>query len=643
MEKCNFPEAIAMASRLVDKVDPRMAELTARAEALVAQATNQRAQWEQRIKIITAQATEAAARKDHHRVVELLGNVPQLLMDASLKSLLRTSQAFLGEWSEQKNQLRTALQEKNYVLAGNILDQLLALAPEEEEYRQLATKVGEALLGSAIRRFDTGQYAAALERLGAVPTFARQQRPEYQQLSEKIGNVTWLIDQIARSPFATPTLGHFVQRLASLAPGDPRPTKLLPQLAARLKSPDRQPYQMFPAWAGKLQGWKGAEVCLPPAPRKMIHAQTPLVGQHPTRFAVAIGLGLQGLRRGEVNHSLSTGSGGGMLRKLLQRRGASKVAWGIDIGSSAIRAVKLEAVKLEDGSEKITVVQAEVVPFDEPLCRTSVEMKAQVLIREKLVELANRLGELKNIPLWTNLPARDTLARFLSMPPAAHAQVEKLLEQELQTQFPLPLEQLCHYATIIGTPVDGSPRALFLAAKRTTVEQREKLFSEAGIELAGIQADPIALHHFARLEYAELYGDKNAPSATPPCVSIIDSGATGSILYLGTHDAFWFRFVDGAGEDLTVKLAAVLGITHQQAEQLKRAPWTIPSLALGMDTLQQRIEQTAVRMRTSFDQGDQFLANPQVGRILLTGGNALAHSWLRHLFGIQQRAAVTDD
>lgn len=621
----NFEEAGSLALRMISRDEPRLADLSKRAESIAEQAEEKRTYWADVVAKVTEPAMQAAKDREFDKVVKLLSPIPKSVLSDSLQQVLRASQNQKGELEDLRQRFQIAIESKDYMVAGGLIDQMIGLRPDDEGLKKMALKIGRALQASAEKRFSSGLYAEALARLDAVPTVAEKDS-EYENLRVKIDDVTWLTDQVARSPFATPTLGRLVQRLAKLAPHDARAPKLLQKLAVKVKEGSSDPLSLFGPWVGSSAGWAGAPMSVLGLPRRIDCSKTPLLRQHPTRFSVALGLAIQGLGLSHFSGSISSSAEKGGLLKLLRRRNEVEMAWGIDAGSSALRAVKLQ----RDG-ENVRVVEAIWLPYEQPLCRTGVELKAPILLREKLGELAKQM-DAGDLPVWAALPSRETLGRFLVLPPVGEKQLAKLIEQELETQFPIDRDQLVATHTVTGNGADGSPRAVLLAAKRYSVEQREKIFAESGIKLAGLQAEPMALHNFARYELQDFFQSSEQVNATPEAVCMVDAGATGTTLYVAHENAFWFRFTDGGGEDLTTKLASATSLTHRDAEAGKLNPASLAQLAQGMEAIEDRAGQTAVRLSQHYQQALQFLGELQLSKILCTGGTSLTHGWMRHVF-----------
>lgn len=629
LERSEYEEAAAVAIRVIQRDDPRFAELSAEAQQLVDRAQQERHQWRLKVDEAREAVERATDAGDYERVIELLSPFPEPVLGETLARSLasaRSQRAAIGDLSMR---LRRAIEAKELVVAGRLVDELLLLRPQREEHTKLAIKIGRALLQSAERRFQNGLYADALARLDAVPQPARGTR-EYAQLRSRIDDAEWLSDQLARSPFATPALGRLAQRLAKIAPQGTETTTQLKRLATELRRGAADSRSLYPPWNDPPRGWAEAPIAVLNRPQEFAGGDTAVLNQHPTRFAVAIGLALQGIGLAAFAGQLRLAPARSALRRILHRPARVDTAWGVDAGTSAIRAVRLE--RTADG---VRIAEALMMPLDQPLGRSEGAREATADLQQLLRQLAAKIAASGDIPVWGNLPAREALGRFLTLPPAPEKTLTKIVEQEIGSAFPVAVDELCvmHAITSSGGGSDGA-RAVMVAARRERVAQRARLFEEAGIQLHGLQADPVALHNFAHFELREYLGPRPADGTAPEGIALVDGGASGTTFYIATNEGFWFRFLDGGGEDLTARLAAACATTRQEAELLKMNPATIPALRGAMHEVESEMLQSARRLNQHFRSASDFFGDLRLEHIFCTGGAPLMHGWVRHVLQI---------
>jgi len=611
-----------------------MADVIRQAEVVSSQLVDERARWEEKLKAVSKQATEAAQRLEHQQVISAVDSLPDRLVPNELRKLRQCSKQLLDEQEELLKSLKAAVKSKDYVNVGYRVESLLSLKPGDAELQALSAQVSGVLLKSATGYLNESHYADAFASLAAIPS-AHRATDEYQKLKDSIDDAVWITDQIARSPFATKQLGLMSKRLGMMAPADVRIAKVVQEIAAKLKTGSNDPLSLYPRWTGPSRGWGDVEVTIAgPTKRIVWGSQTELV-RNPTRFMVAIGLALHAIGETKFEGYAVHTKGFSSLMSRLSRK-SPIAAWGIDLGASAVRAIKLERQ-----GDRIKIADVIWLPFDSSVSRTrgleSSNQSSEGNLTDdklaKLSEISERTGK-DGVPIWANVPSRDALGRFFAMPPLPDKKLSSLLDNELATQFPLPPDQLASAAGVTGLGKGGSPRGTIVACKKANVDKREKTFIDAGIKLSGLMPDPVALHHYVNYEWHDMYTSVES-NKQEKAIAVVDCGSTGSTLYVGTSAGFWFRHHGFGGDDLTAAVASVCNMTHQQAEAARIESAKLTPLAMAMEAIERRIDTFAFRISQSASMALQSFENVELRHIFCTGGTSLHHGWTRHAIAPQ--------
>jgi len=614
--------------------DRSMAEVIRQAEVLSGQLVDERARWEEKLKTASKQATEAAQRLEHEQVITTVDSLPDRLVSDELRKLRQRSKQLLDEQQELLKLLKAAVKSKDYVNVGYRVESLLSLKPGDAELQTLSTQVSGVLIKAAMGYLNESHYADAFASLAAIPS-AHRGSEEYQKLKDSIDDAVWITDQIARSPFATKQLGLMAKRLGMMAPSDVRITKVVQEIAAKLKTGSSDPLSLYPRWNGPSKGWGDVEVTIAGPTKRIVWGSQSELVRNPTRYMVAIGLALHAIGETKFEgYAVQTKGLSSLISRFSKK--SPTAAWGIDLGASAVRAIKLERQ-----GDRIKIADVIWLPFDSSASRTrnlesSKQSSESHLTDDKIVklkEVAERTGK-DGVPIWGNVPSRDSLGRFFPMPPLADKKLASLLEHELATQFPLPADQLSAASAVTGLEKGGSPRGTIVACKKSNVEKRETTFIDAGIKLSGLMPDPVALHHYVGYEWNELIASDESSTKTK-AIAVVDSGSTGSTLYVGTATGFWFRHHGFGGDDLTAAVASICNMTHQQAEAARIESAKLTSLALAMEAIDRRIDTFAFRISQSASMALQSFENAEFGHIFCTGGTSLHHGWTRRAIAPQ--------
>lgn len=580
--------------------------------------------------VATAEETLARAKVEGDNgnelaVVRLLESIPPKMLGENGKKLLASTKSRVSEQSELSSALQSAMEAKNWRVVGGLVDQLLVESPDDKKYVQIAQQVSVKLIAAAKQLFSSGKYAAASERLAAVPTHGRDQ--QYESNQQKYEDVDWLSQQFDIEPFVTPSLGRLAVRFAKEVPENEAAQDQVRQLATRLKQADRSKRNPYPTWKGSPDCWMGGEVNVLGGATSIVVDDQKAIKANISRFHVAFGLALQGLGRGRVDEDFAPKKG--LLRSIGWRK--SKVCWGVDIGSAAIKAVCLE-----EGEGSIRAIDSYFYEFEEPTCRGG-DLEESRGANSAAIEMFIEEKELAS-PVWVNFPANELINRFVRLPPVSDKKAVSLLETEIKQRIPLQFDDLA-IVKWVG-PLDndndanGRPVAI-AAAKKSAIDSRLELLREAGLEVAGMQGDSIATVNFASHEFAELLSpeaetaERSDPQATMPTIAFLESGALATSLILVSPEAYWIWTIESGSEDLTAALARRAKMTRVEAEPLKRNPAALEHPAGEYASIEQRQKELRARIEKVF--ADGLRQNPRfdVVQSWCLGGGCMAHQWIR--------------
>ena len=264
------------------------------------------------------------------------------------------------------------------------------------------------------------------------------------------------------------------------SPRDPRAAKLRDEMQRRIKNTEKSERLALPPWATQAAAPAKTPAVLPIdwqtgfqriAPGEKL--ERAILTANPSGFAVACGLALQGLEQSHVSIDLSGGrSGLGKVTHLLGLRSSS--AWGLDIGSSSLKAVKLAWNKKADTA---TIEAAALVEFKKPLSQTGGETEEQSVLEEALTTLIAQC-EMKGDPVCLGLPGRIVLSRLFQMPVTSRSKMAAMVEFEAKRHLPTHLDNLEWDFQPLSDSDDKSGPAkkgvvsvLFAASRRQSGEQ----------------------------------------------------------------------------------------------------------------------------------------------------------------------------
>jgi len=513
------------------------------------------------------------------------------------------------------------LTRRDWQLAGPLLNQLNQLEPDNSEYSDLAKKIGRKLVSDANAAFAERKYAAALRSLDAVPSIA--QESDYQQLRTRIEDLQWLHRQFEHEVFDTPMLGRLAVRLQKDEPDEPRNQKRVQRLATSLKQAERPDRTQYPYRGGYAKSWIGGDLGYLSALTLTDRPDIPQLRSRWGQMNVAFGLALQGIGEGRIQTQLVPRKG--LLKRLTQKK--SKLAWGMDVGSYSIKVVALQR-----GEEGIELVDAFIHDYDQPLCRPGYGDDSLGTAAEA-IETIMEEHDFGDAPVWINMPATELITRFTLLPPVADKQAKLLLDKEVEERIPLESDVLTIHRWMAPFDADstqGRP-AVITAVKNRSIEDRLERLSLTGLNIAGMQADPLALVNLVSVEFAEELEAELDDEEKTPTIALVDCGADKTSVIFVSKNAHWIWTVEHGGEDLTGLLARELKENRSEANDVKHNPHTMPHPAGNYAPVETRMDEWKSRLTKLVEEAR--VSNPafQVCSTFGTGGCCLTHQWFRRV------------
>ena len=268
---------------------------------------------------------------------------------------------------------------------------------------------------------------------------------------------------------------------------------------------------------------------------------------------------------------------------------------GIDIGSSSIKLIELQEKK-----GKLEILKCAINPVSGEDIKTSLK---------DLLALSKPSARRVNI----SLSGSSVIVRYIEMPPMKKEELRSAIKFEGGKYIPFDInEAILDCAILDKSPSGNANRILLVAARKDKVNTCMEIFKEAGLDIANIDVDTVAiLNAFQRLELQtkqeNIYAMINIGSR------FSNMNIVAGVYPYFTRDLLW------GGLDITNRFKESLGLNPDEAEALKRNPGERKTevAAVLMPTLEKFISE----IRMSFDYFEtQFGKN--VERFYISGGGA---------------------
>lgn len=318
------------------------------------------------------------------------------------------------------------------------------------------------------------------------------------------------------------------------------------------------------------------------------------------------------------------------LLKLKNKFSKESLSTGLDIGTQAIKIVKLRSLR-----EKV-----ELCGFDlEP-------------VQPDLGEVLKKIKESQSLQT-VNISAcgPSTVIRYVNFPIMQQEELRRSLRFEAQKYIPFSIDEvnLDGYILRKGLP-DNKMLVLLAAVKKEFINQRLKIIENAGFKVNVVDIDSIALINAFNFNYSQ---EENLKNKTIGLLNIGSSISSLDILEQGAP--VLSRDIHIAGNNFTQKLQDAFGLDSKSAEDLKVHPIrniteTIQDgkISNGVHpdsersnkvvvTLESVLTNLSAELRTSFDYYESQSAS-SVAKIFLSGGGSLVtglKDMLANFFGIE--------
>jgi len=275
---------------------------------------------------------------------------------------------------------------------------------------------------------------------------------------------------------------------------------------------------------------------------------------------------------------------------------APKITIGLDIGSSAVKAV---AISRKSPRSRVLLAK-HIVPIED-----AAEGSATPAIRQAVSALK---CDVKHVTI--SVGGQWVIMRVVEMPPLKPDELAQALPIEAQRHLPFNIQDVVLDGAILGPAEGGKLWVLIVACKRELLERRISWVQQAGLTPTCVDVDALALGN-AFIEQAE--GTK--PEAIN---ALIDVGSQRtSLVVLRGHIPYLVRDIPWGGVKLVRHMAEQLGLEEAALSQQLSQP--APLAAELSDALKRIVESLTVDLQLSFD----FFENrfgPPPERLLVSGG-----------------------
>jgi Tfp pilus assembly PilM family ATPase len=624
-----YDEAIDLLAAIVAKTDYRLERYQQQATVAKSKIESLKANSQASVEQRWLKVKEAVAQKNHAAVVKYLSELPEALLTDEAKSYLASSKEFMQEVEGLEAEAKRSIESKDWVWAGGTLGRLLTLIPDHPVYTKLASDISKKIAESAEKLFATGRFSKALDYLHALPSVCQNKHTD--KLIVQAEDLVWMGNQFANQPFAMGTLEAVAHRLLGDAPQDRAAAARLQEIKARRNSTDHDPRSRLHRYEGSGVSFLGGLIDYLHQPQAFDWSNLDQRQSCEGFYSVALGAALSGLGLGRPIPPLWSNSSG--LLSSFRRRNEN-VCWGIDIGASGIRAVRVE----KEPSNQLIVRQAEQIEFEVPLSRGKTQSSQSEVVRKGITDLLAKI-EINGEPTCVSFRASEAIHHFFRLPPVAKKQAAKLLEVERRERIPLSIDDVSTstwVADVDGLLTSGIP-ATFIAVRKHTISSFVELLKTAGLNPSTVISESVALVKFVDVEFAKELDPGESPTDKYPTIALLDSGADTTKLVLVSQLEYWFGHFDAGGESITSELTRSMKLTRSAAESLKRSVDKIPHPAATWKPVEDAYQTWRSQLKLLLRQAAKSSHHFAVQSTWCVGGTPFTHDFFRQVLQVDEQ------
>jgi type IV pilus assembly protein PilM len=300
--------------------------------------------------------------------------------------------------------------------------------------------------------------------------------------------------------------------------------------------------------------------------------------------------------------------------------GRSKSLVGLDIGSSAVKAIEL---KPAGKGYKVAAFGSEAVPPDSIVDGAIIDGTAVVDAIRRVFESRN----IKTKEVAASLSGNAVIVKKIALPSMTEAELAESIYWEAEQYIPFDIQDVNLDYQILQRGDTGGKSTmdvLLVAAKKEKIADYTGVIGQAGRTAVVIDVDAFALQNAYEVNYGTEPGS---------VVVLLNAGASATNINILEGDQSVFtRDISTGGNAYTEALQKELNLPFEQADQLKRG---IAVDGVSFDdakpVLRAVTENLMLEVQKTFDFFKASSASERINRIVLSGGASRAEAFTEML------------
>jgi type IV pilus assembly protein PilM len=289
----------------------------------------------------------------------------------------------------------------------------------------------------------------------------------------------------------------------------------------------------------------------------------------------------------------------------------SKSIVGLDIGSSAVKAVELKSA---GKGFRVAAFGSEPVPPDSIVDGAIIDAGA---VAESIRRVFENTPAFKTKDVCASLSGNAVIVKKITLPVMTESELHESIYWEAEQYIPFDIQDVNLDYQILdpGTGPDsrGSMDVLLVAAKKDKIGDYTSVIAQAGRTPVVVDVDAFALQNAYEVNYGLEAGR---------IVVLLNAGASAiNVNILQDDQSVFTRDVSLGGNAFTEALQKELDLPFDSAEQLKRGvPVDGATFEEAQPVLRSISENVLLEIQKTFDFFKGTASSDQIDRIMLSGG-----------------------
>ncbi len=299
--------------------------------------------------------------------------------------------------------------------------------------------------------------------------------------------------------------------------------------------------------------------------------------------------------------------------------GRSKSLVGLDIGSSAVKAIEL---KPAGKAYKVTAFGSEPIPPDSIVDGAIIDGAAVVDAIRRLFDSRS----IKTKDVATSLSGNAVIVKKISLPTMTDGELAESIYWEAEQYIPFDIQDVNLDYQIVerGGAGKSTMDVLLVAAKKEKIADYTGVIGQAGRTAVVIDVDAFALQNAYEVNYG------TEPGAV---VVLLNAGASATnINILHGDQSVFTRDISAGGNAYTEALQKELNLPFEQADQLKRG-LAVDGVTVddARPVLRAVTENLMLEIQKTFDFFKASSSSDRISRLVVSGGASRAEGFTEML------------